>query len=112
MSENRKSRAQIVMERYWEEVNNQGQVELIRELCADPRENPSDLTLRPRERGTHRLPEEKEDYRATTASCRGSPNSPNGIIHINLEQELTKMGIENSRLLELATTGLSEDDQQ
>ena len=31
-----KPRAQIVMERYWEEVNNQGKLELIRELCANP----------------------------------------------------------------------------
>ena len=31
-----KPRAQVVMERYWEEVNNQGTLELIRELCADP----------------------------------------------------------------------------
>lgn len=28
--------AQILLERYWEEVNNQAQVERVRELCADP----------------------------------------------------------------------------
>jgi hypothetical protein len=31
-----KPKAQVVMERYWEEVNNQGNLELIRELCANP----------------------------------------------------------------------------
>ena len=31
-----KPKAQVVMERYWEEVNNQAKLELIRELCADP----------------------------------------------------------------------------
>ena len=46
MSENGKPRAQIVMERYWEEVNNQGKLELIRELCADPitRHDPGKIT--------------------------------------------------------------------
>jgi hypothetical protein len=28
--------AQILLERYWEECSNQGNVELVRELCADP----------------------------------------------------------------------------
>jgi len=36
MSEQTKPRAQVVMERYWEEVNNQANFDLIRELCADP----------------------------------------------------------------------------
>ena len=36
MSESTKPRAQVIMERYWEEVNNQGEFELIRELCANP----------------------------------------------------------------------------
>ena len=36
MSAESKPRAQVVMERYWEEVNNQAKFELIRELCADP----------------------------------------------------------------------------
>jgi hypothetical protein len=31
-----KSQAQLVLERYWEEASNQGNYELIRELCADP----------------------------------------------------------------------------
>lgn len=31
-----KSKAQVVLERYWEEASNQGNYELIRELCADP----------------------------------------------------------------------------
>jgi len=31
-----KRAAQILLERYWEEVNNQGRLELVRELCADP----------------------------------------------------------------------------
>lgn len=31
-----KPKAQVVMERYWEEVNNQAKLELVRELCADP----------------------------------------------------------------------------
>ena len=31
-----KPKAQVVMERYWEEVNNQAKLELIRELCANP----------------------------------------------------------------------------
>ena len=31
-----KPHAQVVLERYWDEVNNQGKLELIRELCADP----------------------------------------------------------------------------
>ena len=41
-----KPRAQVVMERYWEEVNNQGKLELIRELCADPitRHDPEKVT--------------------------------------------------------------------
>jgi hypothetical protein len=28
--------AQLLLERYWDEVNNEGRVELIREICADP----------------------------------------------------------------------------
>ncbi len=46
MSTETKPRAQLVMERYWEEVNNQGQLELIRELCADPitRHDPGKIT--------------------------------------------------------------------
>ena len=36
MSVGQKPRAQRVMERYWEEVNNRGNFELIRGLCADP----------------------------------------------------------------------------
>ncbi len=41
-----KPRAQVVMERYWEEVNNQGKLELIRELCANPitRHDPGEKT--------------------------------------------------------------------
>lgn len=31
-----KPAAQILLERYWDEVNNEGKLELIRELCADP----------------------------------------------------------------------------
>ena len=31
-----KPAAQVLLERYWEEVNNQGKLELVRELCADP----------------------------------------------------------------------------
>ena len=31
-----KPQAQVLLERYWDEVNNEGKVELIRELCADP----------------------------------------------------------------------------
>jgi len=31
-----KPAAQILLERYWEECSNQGNVELVRELCADP----------------------------------------------------------------------------
>lgn len=31
-----KPHAQVLLERYWEEASNQGQYELIRELCADP----------------------------------------------------------------------------
>jgi len=31
-----KSQAQILLERYWEEASNQGDYELIREICADP----------------------------------------------------------------------------
>jgi hypothetical protein len=31
-----KSKAQILLERYWEEASNQGDYELIREICADP----------------------------------------------------------------------------
>jgi len=31
-----KSKAQVLLERYWEEASNQGNYELIRELCADP----------------------------------------------------------------------------
>ena len=30
-----KPAAQVLLERYWEEVNNQGRLELIRELCSD-----------------------------------------------------------------------------
>jgi len=33
---NQKPEAQRLLERYWDEVNNQGHLELIRELCADP----------------------------------------------------------------------------
>jgi hypothetical protein len=28
--------AQVLLERYWEEVSNEGNLELLRELCADP----------------------------------------------------------------------------
>ena len=31
-----KSQAQILLERYWEEASNQGNYELVRELCANP----------------------------------------------------------------------------
>ena len=31
-----KPAAQVLLERYWDEANNQGKLELIRELCADP----------------------------------------------------------------------------
>lgn len=31
-----KPAAQELLERYWEECSNQGNVELVRELCADP----------------------------------------------------------------------------
>ena len=31
-----KPAAQILLERYWEDYSNQGNVELVRELCADP----------------------------------------------------------------------------
>ena len=31
-----KPAAQELLERYWEEASNQGNVELVRELCADP----------------------------------------------------------------------------
>ena len=31
-----KPEAQVLLERYWDEVNNQGKLELIREVCADP----------------------------------------------------------------------------
>lgn len=31
-----KPAAQILMERYWDEVNNEGKLELVREFCADP----------------------------------------------------------------------------
>ena len=31
-----KSKAQVLLERYWEEASNQGHYELVRELCADP----------------------------------------------------------------------------
>ena len=31
-----KPAAQILLERYWEEVNNQGKVDLLPGLCADP----------------------------------------------------------------------------
>ena len=31
-----KPAAQKLLERYWDEVNNEGRYELIRELCADP----------------------------------------------------------------------------
>ncbi len=31
-----KSQAQILLERYWEEASNQGNYELVREICADP----------------------------------------------------------------------------
>ena len=31
-----KSQAQILLERYWEEASNQGNYELVRQLCADP----------------------------------------------------------------------------
>ena len=41
-----KPRAQVVLERYWDEANNQGRLELIRELCADPivRHDPGRVT--------------------------------------------------------------------
>lgn len=43
-----KSAAQILLERYWDEVNNEGQLELVRELCADPiiRHDPKGETQR------------------------------------------------------------------
>jgi len=31
-----KPAAQVLLERYWDEVNNEGKLEHIRELCADP----------------------------------------------------------------------------
>ena len=42
-----KPAAQALLERYWEEVNNQGNLELIRELCSDPitRHDPGGITV-------------------------------------------------------------------
>jgi hypothetical protein len=42
-----KPAAQVLLERYWEEVNNQGNLELIRELCSDPitRHDPGGVTV-------------------------------------------------------------------
>jgi len=42
-----KPAAQVLLERYWEEVNNQGKLELIRELCSDPitRHDPGSVTV-------------------------------------------------------------------
>ncbi len=31
-----KSKAQVLLERYWEEASNQGNYELVREVCDDP----------------------------------------------------------------------------
>jgi len=31
-----KSKAQLLLERYWEEASNEGHYELVREVCADP----------------------------------------------------------------------------
>ena len=41
-----KPAAQVLLERYWEECSNQGNVELVRELCADPitRHDPGSAT--------------------------------------------------------------------
>ena len=41
-----RSAAQALLERYWDEVNNQGKLELIRELCSDPitRHDPGSVT--------------------------------------------------------------------
>jgi len=41
-----KPTAQNLLERYWDEASNQGNVELIRELCADPiiRHDPEKVT--------------------------------------------------------------------
>jgi hypothetical protein len=41
-----KPTAQVLLERYWDEASNQGHVELIRELCADPivRHDPGKIT--------------------------------------------------------------------
>ena len=41
-----KPTAQVLLERYWDEASNQGNVELIRELCADPiiRHDPEKVT--------------------------------------------------------------------
>ena len=41
-----KPQAQVLLERYWDEVNNEGKLELIRELCADPiyRHDPEKVT--------------------------------------------------------------------
>jgi hypothetical protein len=41
-----KPAAQRILERYWDEVNNQGKLELVRELCADPitRHDPGKVT--------------------------------------------------------------------
>ena len=42
-----KPAAQVLLERYWEEVNNLGKLELIRELCSDPitRHDPGGVTV-------------------------------------------------------------------
>lgn len=42
-----KSKAQILLERYWEEASNQGNYELVRELCANPivRHEPDGKTI-------------------------------------------------------------------
>jgi hypothetical protein len=41
-----KPAAQVLLERYWDEVNNQGKLELVRELCGDPitRHDPGSVT--------------------------------------------------------------------
>ena len=43
-----KTAAQILLERYWDEVNNAGRVELIRDICADPivRHDPKGVATR------------------------------------------------------------------
>ena len=66
--------AKILLERYWEECSNEGNVELVRELCADPliRHDPGKETPLSHQEQIDRMQPEAGDRRLVADSTPSS----------------------------------------